>query len=103
MSWVVDGSESCFLFFFFFVFWITVDITQDEGLIWNALGECAVSGHVVIRRWILYTIPAKWAPRKEAVDIAFDGKWDEMCEGEIEIGKEGQVPVMIVDDGMHSE
>lgn len=46
----MDGSESCFFFFFFFVFWITVDCTQDEGLIWNALGECAVSGHVVIRR-----------------------------------------------------
>lgn len=87
----------------FFVSWITAYITQDEVVIWNALGESAVSGDVVIRWWILYTIPAKWAPREEAGDIAFDGKRDEMCEFEIEIGKEEQEPVMIVDDGMHFE
>lgn len=71
-SWAVDGTES-------FLSLGLLPIFSLKGVIRNALGECAVSRHFVISWWILCAIP-KNGHREEAGNIAFDGKWDEMCE-----------------------
>lgn len=57
-----------------------------NGVIRSVLDEWAVSRHFVPRWWILCKT-SMHGHRRKAWNIAFDGKWDEMCEFKNEIGR----------------